>query len=284
MDGSYSMKNPPPAEIQPDPAYWTFTRLPDTAVGGLKGVVVENQNVWGGKRGSKDRRVLVTRGTDTWQFGAYYETPEELREFEQVLASFKISQVVPTPAPTPVAADAPGNWQSYSDPTLGFSLAYPATMEVCDPMRLANYSRAFCRRPPQAGQPQDFPSLFYVHRASPDVLAHLPANNDLFAARSLIDQETLAGIAATPVGIVYHPKDLLQSSILAFIRLPDTTIDGAEALVVENEDVLSSRMGSRVRRVLVQHDEASWQFGTSYAQPEELRNFEQMLASFRFLN
>jgi hypothetical protein len=116
------------------------------------------------------------------------------------------------------------------------------------------------------------------------VLAHLPANNDLFAARSLIDQETLAGIAATPVGIVYHPKDLLQSSILAFIRLPDTTIDGAEALVVENEDVLSSRMGSRVRRVLVQHDEASWQFGTSYAQPEELRNFEQMLASFRFLN
>lgn len=280
--GSYSLKNPPPAQIQPDPAYWTFTRLPDTTVDGSQGIVVENQNPWEGKQGAKDRRVLVTRGTDTWQFGAYYESPEELREFEQVLGSFRFSQAVPTPAPTPVAALATGRWQSYSDPTLGFALAYPATMEVCDTWRLADYSRAFCRQPPQAGQPQDFPSVFYVHRASPDVLMHLPANNDLFSARSLIDQETLAGIAATPVGSVYHPQNQPQSSILAFIRLPATTIDGAEALVVENEDVLSSRMGSRVRRVLVLHGSDSWQFSTSYAEWDELREFEQALATFHF--
>ena len=51
--------------------------------------MIENHKVWEGERGTRDRRVLLSRGAGTYMLGTYYETPEELGVFEQVLATFR---------------------------------------------------------------------------------------------------------------------------------------------------------------------------------------------------
>ncbi len=65
------------------PGYSTFTRLPDTTVDGLPGVVIENSRVWEGNANTRDRRVLVKAATATYMFGTYYVTAAEFEEFER---------------------------------------------------------------------------------------------------------------------------------------------------------------------------------------------------------
>jgi hypothetical protein len=73
------------------PEYSTFTRLPDTTVGDLPAVVIENARVWEGGPNTKDRRVLVKVGAAIYMLGTYYETTDELAEFEQALAGVTIT-------------------------------------------------------------------------------------------------------------------------------------------------------------------------------------------------
>ncbi|MBE2236003.1 MAG: hypothetical protein IAE85_21105 [Anaerolinea sp.] len=56
---------------------------------GVTGVAVEAARVWEGAPGTRDRRVLLRRGSTLFMLGAYYETPEELHTFEQALATFR---------------------------------------------------------------------------------------------------------------------------------------------------------------------------------------------------
>lgn len=88
--------------IHGPPDYDRYTRLPDTTVDGVAGVVVEAARVWEGAPGTRDRRVLLRRGSTLFMLGAYYETPEELHTFEQALATFAFLQ--PSAAATPPAA------------------------------------------------------------------------------------------------------------------------------------------------------------------------------------
>ncbi len=89
--------------------YHTYTRVADVTVDGFNAIVVENERPWAIAAGTKDRRVLVRLGQSTLVLGGYYGTGEELRDFEEVLASLQLGTImrsvaggtlVTPPAPT----------------------------------------------------------------------------------------------------------------------------------------------------------------------------------------
>jgi hypothetical protein len=72
------------------PEYFTYTRLPDQMVADSTALVIENSKVWEFPSGTKDRVVIfITEGT-TYILGMYYETPQQLEMFAQVLESFQL--------------------------------------------------------------------------------------------------------------------------------------------------------------------------------------------------
>jgi hypothetical protein len=73
------------------PDYFTYTRLPDRMVAGLSAAVIENSRVWEAPPGTKDRVAFIVTEDTTYMLGLYYETPEQLAMFEQVLDSFRIT-------------------------------------------------------------------------------------------------------------------------------------------------------------------------------------------------
>ena len=122
------------------PAYSTFTRLSDTTVSGLPGVVIENPKVWEGGTSTRDRRVLVRVGTSTYMLGTYYETPAQLEEFERVLGGVRISaagaatpQGGSAPASAAVCPSPTDDQQRLVDPVDGYCLVYPAEYKVEKP-------------------------------------------------------------------------------------------------------------------------------------------------------
>lgn len=73
------------------PEYFTYTRLHNRMVAGWAATVIENSKVWEFPEGTKQRVVfIVTEGT-TYTIGMYYQTPEQLAQFEQVLDSFELA-------------------------------------------------------------------------------------------------------------------------------------------------------------------------------------------------
>jgi len=74
--------------------YHTYARLADVKVDGFSAIVVENERPWGIATGTKDRRVLVRLGQSTFVLGSYYGTAAELRDFEEVTASFKLGTLM----------------------------------------------------------------------------------------------------------------------------------------------------------------------------------------------
>jgi hypothetical protein len=73
------------------PDYFTYTRLPDRMVAGLSTAMIENSRVWEAPPGTKERVVFIVTEDTTYILGLYYEAPEQLAMFEQVLDSFRIS-------------------------------------------------------------------------------------------------------------------------------------------------------------------------------------------------
>jgi hypothetical protein len=71
------------------PDYFTYTRLPDRIVAGWNALVIENPKVWEAPSGTKDRVVFIVTESTTYILGMYYDTPEQLAMFEQVLDSFQ---------------------------------------------------------------------------------------------------------------------------------------------------------------------------------------------------
>jgi hypothetical protein len=67
----------------------TYTRLPDRMVAGETALVIENSKVWEAPIGTKDRIVIIVTKHTIHLLGMYYETPEQLAMFEQVLDSFQ---------------------------------------------------------------------------------------------------------------------------------------------------------------------------------------------------
>jgi hypothetical protein len=73
------------------PEYFTYTRLHDRTVAGRTAAVIENSKVWEAPEGTKDRVYLIVNEESTYMIGMYYETPEQLEEFEKVLDSFQFT-------------------------------------------------------------------------------------------------------------------------------------------------------------------------------------------------
>jgi len=71
------------------PEYDTFTRLPDQLVAGYSAPVIENSKLWGIPSGTNVREVLMVTEDTTYILGMYYETPDQLAMFQQVLDSFQ---------------------------------------------------------------------------------------------------------------------------------------------------------------------------------------------------
>lgn len=78
-----------PDAVPPEP--FTYTRLPDRMVAGQTGLVIENSGVWEAPTGTKDRGIFIVSQGMVYHLGTYYETPEQLAMFEQVLDSFRLS-------------------------------------------------------------------------------------------------------------------------------------------------------------------------------------------------
>jgi hypothetical protein len=76
-----------PDAIPPD--CFTYTRLPNRKVAGRTALVIENSTVWEAPIGTKDRLVILVSGDTTYILGMYYETPQQLAMFEQILDSFQ---------------------------------------------------------------------------------------------------------------------------------------------------------------------------------------------------
>jgi hypothetical protein len=73
----------------PRPDYTSYTRLPDQTAAGLNAPVIENSKLWGMPPETKERVVFLVTEDTTYILGMYYETPEQLALFEQVLDSFQ---------------------------------------------------------------------------------------------------------------------------------------------------------------------------------------------------
>ena len=79
------------APASPASDYYTYTRLTDQMVAGRTALLIENSKVWEAPPGTKDRVLFIVSEGSIVHIGAYYETPEQLAMFEQVLDSFQFA-------------------------------------------------------------------------------------------------------------------------------------------------------------------------------------------------
>ena len=67
--------------------YWKFKKLASIPVGGIDGVVIQNENVFEGN-GAVNRRILVKKNGMTYLIGSYFQSQEELTVFRDFVMSF----------------------------------------------------------------------------------------------------------------------------------------------------------------------------------------------------
>ena len=72
------------------PDYSTFARLENTSVNGRDAVVIENGRVWEGGQDTKDRRVIILGQDKVYMLGTYYDSPDDLENFQKALGTFQI--------------------------------------------------------------------------------------------------------------------------------------------------------------------------------------------------
>lgn len=70
----------------------TYNKLPDTVVASLIGTTIENDKVWEGENGLKDRRVFIKKKGFTYMIGTYYQSAEDLNNYQVFLTSFQFIQ------------------------------------------------------------------------------------------------------------------------------------------------------------------------------------------------
>jgi hypothetical protein len=78
------------AALDGNPDYSTFARLENTSVNGRDAVVIENSRVWEGGQDTKDRRVIILGQDKVYMLGTYYDSPDDLENFQKALDTFRI--------------------------------------------------------------------------------------------------------------------------------------------------------------------------------------------------
>lgn len=91
INSFYTMNVGEPKQISTESEFSIFKKLEDTIVAGQKGIVVENSKVWEGGDGLIDRRVFTKKNGHIYMIGTYYQSPQELSNFQNSLSTFKLS-------------------------------------------------------------------------------------------------------------------------------------------------------------------------------------------------
>jgi hypothetical protein len=194
-------------------------------------------------------------------------------------ASGETSQVVKTLPPTEdgsmipeTGAQVPDGWQIFSDPTFGYSVAFPKEWEKCTETR---YSHLFCeiqKEPAGMGPP---PRLYI------SVIPQDYTNED-FEVYNFMPFETIREFLSIPVGESrLKEPGAIPPEYFTYTRLPDQTVAGWKAAVIENSRVWEAPSGTRDRVYLIDTDDAIYMIGQYYMTPEQLDTMEKVLDSFR---
>jgi hypothetical protein len=168
----------------------------------------------------------------------------------------------------------PEGWQVLEDSTRGYSLAFPPEWNVC---QVTRYSWTFCdiqEDPDWAGSPL----RLYVSVFPKDY-----TNSD-FEVYNFIPTVTIREFIALPVG---ESKPKVPGSprpdTISYTRLPDQTVAGLTAPVIENSKLWGMPTETKERVVFMVTEDTTYILGTYYDTPDQLALFEQVMDSFQFL-
>jgi hypothetical protein len=185
------------------------------------------------------------------------------------------TKIITLAAPTPSASIGvwvPDGWQSFYNAYQGYSLAYPPEWGICNELQ---YSRAFCefqQKPGGMGPPlRLYVSVYPQEYTDQDgqVINFTPL-------------ESIREFMALKVGeSKLRVPDAMPPEAFTYTRLPDQTVAGQTALVIENSTVWEAPTGTKDRSVFIISQGTLYNLGMYYETPEQLAMFEQVLDSFR---
>lgn len=211
-------------------------------------------------------------------------TASPVQPDQSAAATATVQPVEPTSTLSPTAtvseepelpitgSQAPEGWQFLEVPTLGYSLAYPPEWEICQETR---YSLTFCeiqKEPEGMGPPPRlYVSVYPREYTNPDweVYNFTPAG-------------IIQGYMDLPVGesMLKEPRSPFPD-YSTYTRLPDQTVAGHTALVIENSRVWEMPSGTKDRVLYMRTEATTYNLGMYYATPEQLALFEQVLETFQ---
>lgn len=199
--------------------------------------------------------------------------PLETTAPTEAAAPVEPTQAATQPAPAAEATALPDGWQGLEGADLGFSLAYPGVWELCQETQ---YSWAYCEvlEDPEGMGP---PPRLYVS-AFPQGY-----DNSDWEVYNFIPAEKIREYMNLPVGgSLQRDPGAPAQEFFTYTRLPNQTVAGWSALVIENAKVWEAPAGTQERVVLIVTEGATYILGAYYETPEQLALFEQVLGSFQF--
>jgi len=175
------------------------------------------------------------------------------------------TQVQETAVPS---VSIPEGWIVLSEPELGYQLAYAPNWELST---TTPYSRVFSQ---SGAEGPSFP-VFYV------TVVPNGFTNEQAEAYNFVAAETLQGLRSLAIG----GSTALDGNpdYSTFARLENTSVNGRDAVVIENSRVWEGSQDTRDRRVIVLGHDKVYMLGTYYESPDALENFKKALDAFQIL-
>lgn len=195
-------------------------------------------------------------------------------------APVETTQVTETLPPTEdgstipeTGVQVPEDWQTLTEETFGYSVAFPQEWEPCTETR---YSHVYCEvqiEPSGLGPP---PRLYI------SVIPEGNTNAD-FEIYNYLPIETIREFISLPVGESrLKEPGAITPEYFTYTRLPDQEIAGLPAAVIENTKVWEAPPGTRDRLYLIDTEGAAYLIGTYYQTPEQLEMMGKVMDSFQF--
>jgi hypothetical protein len=170
-------------------------------------------------------------------------------------------------------AQVPEGWQTFTDTTYSYTVAFPKDWEQCTETK---YSHLFCeiqKEPAGLGPP---PRLYI------SVIPQDNTNTD-FEVYNFMPSETIREFLSLPVGESrLKEPGVVSPEYFTYTRLPDRSVAGWTAAVIENSKVWEAPSGTNDRVYLIVTEGVTYMIGMYYETPEQLETMETVLDSFQF--
>jgi hypothetical protein len=249
----------------------------DLGPGDVGTLVAAEGNVWSGEAVSNpDALCLADPDRTVERFLLGSSQPYVEADVFNLIAPL-IEQPIPTPlatpAPTPTLAP---NWVMFGDEGLDIQLRHPDVWEVGT---ATDYSRVWETKAASINGGQlEAPAV-----PPPFWLTILPQNYDNAdaAAYNFWDAASIAQAWDTPVGETFVSSHAPEG-YNTYTRLPDITVDGFPAAVVESERVWGMSAETKDVRVLTRIGGMTVAFGAYYADEAAYVTFGRVLESVKF--